>query len=266
MTGAGTTASRLGEPDLGVATVNDFVENGGMIVRVAKDVPVICDADTGFGGPINIARTVELYERAGIAALHIEDQGIPLILSDIVIPKRCGHLLGKTVVSQEEYTSRISAACLAKSSQRSAPLIICRTDAVQPLGLDEAISRMKQCYKIGAEIAFVEGILNEHDARKITSALHPMPCLINLATNGNTPNWTVKQCQEMGFRVVIFPCTGFCSVVHALRKAYSEVILEGTDVKACQGMSPKEFFEVVGLKEAMEIDAKAGGIAYNALK
>lgn len=181
------------------------------------------------------------------------------------MPKRCGHLLGKVVVSQEEYASRISAACLAQSQLPSSPLIIARTDAVQPLGLDDAITRMKQCYKIGAEIAFVEGILTEEDARKITSSLHPMPCLINLATNGNTPNWTVKQCHDMGFRVAIFPCAGFCTVVHALRAAYEEVMEKGTDVNACQGMGPREFFEVVGLKEAMEIDAKAGGVAYKSM-
>ena len=142
MTGAGTTASMLGEPDLALATLTDFVQNGSMIVRVAKDVPVICgsrllpgvgglivDADTGFGGPINAARTVQRYEQAGIAALHIEDQSTSTHFvgtNMIVSPKRCGHLLGKTVTSREEYASRINAACVAKSNLPSAPLIIAR--------------------------------------------------------------------------------------------------------------------------------------------
>ena len=140
-----------------------------------------------------------------------------------------------------------------------------RTDAIQPLGIDEALARMKQVHTLGAEVAFVEGILNESDAKKIVQTLHPMPCLLNLATNGNTPNWTVKQAREMGFRIVIFPCAGMVPVVHALRESYREVMEKGTDVEACRGMGPRGFFEVVGLKEAMEMDAQAGGIAYKGI-
>jgi 2-methylisocitrate lyase-like PEP mutase family enzyme len=196
----------------------------------------------------------------------------------VVSPKRCGHLLGKTVTSPEEYASRIGAACAAKSNLPSTPLIIARysppppeprplptnssTDAIQPHGIDDALSRMKLAHSVGAEVAFVEGILTAADAKKVVQSLHPMPCLLNLATNGNTPNWTAKEAHEMGFRIVIFPCAGMVPVVHALRESYKEVMERGTDVKACRGMGPRGFFEVVGLKEAMEIDAKAGGVAY----
>ena len=124
---------------------------------------------------------------------------------------------------------------------------------------------MKQVHTLGAEVGFVEGILNESDAKKVVQTLHPMPCLLNLATNGNTPNWTVKQAREMGFRIVIFPCAGMVPVVHALRESYREVMEKGTDVEACRGVGPRGFFEVVGLKEAMEIDAQAGGIAYKGI-
>jgi len=123
---------------------------------------------------------------------------------------------------------------------------------------------MKQSYSLGAEVAFVEGLLNEEQARKVVRELHPMPCLLNLATNGSTPNWTVKQAQEMGFKIVIFPLAGAMTAVHGMREAYREILESGTDVQSARGMGPKGFFEVVGLNKAMEIDSKAGGAAYHA--
>jgi 2-methylisocitrate lyase-like PEP mutase family enzyme len=123
---------------------------------------------------------------------------------------------------------------------------------------------MKQSYSLGAEVAFVEGLLNEEQARKVVRELHPMPCLLNLATNGSTPNWTVKQAQEMGFKIVIFPLAGAMAAVHGMREAYREILESGTDVQSARGMGPKGFFEVVGLNKAMEIDSKAGGAAYHA--
>lgn len=118
---------------------------------------------------------------------------------------------------------------------------------------------MKDAHESGAEIAFVEGIRTEDQARRVVQALHPMPALLNLATNGVTPNFAVAQAREMGFRVVIFPLAGIVPAVHAFRASYREVLEEGTDVKACRGMGPLGFFEVVGMKDAIEIDERAGG-------
>jgi len=123
---------------------------------------------------------------------------------------------------------------------------------------------MKQSFSLGAEVAFIEGLLNESQARRVVTELAPMPCLLNLATNGATPNWTVKQAQEMGFKIVIFPLAGCTAAVHGMREIYKEILEMGTDVGGMKGMGPRGFFEVVGLERAMEIDRKAGGAAYAA--
>jgi 2-methylisocitrate lyase-like PEP mutase family enzyme len=189
--------------------------------------------------------------------LHIEDQEFP---------KRCGHLAGKVVIPRNDFYVRLTAAVQAGSSSPHSPLIIARTDALQPLGLDEAIARMKGAFDLGVDVAFVEGITSEEDARRVVKELAPRPVLLNLATNGNTPNWTVTQARAMGFRVVIFPIGGWAAAVHALRAAYREIEEEGTDAKACGGLGPKELFKLVGLDEAMSVDTAAGGTAYAAIQ
>jgi 2-methylisocitrate lyase-like PEP mutase family enzyme len=124
---------------------------------------------------------------------------------------------------------------------------------------------MKEAYSIGAEVGFVEGILNAEDARRITREMAPMPMLLNLATNGVTPNWTVEEGKLLGFKIFIFPLAGIFAAVHALRESYREVLETGTDVKACKGMTPREFFNVVGLSEAMEVDRLAGSTDYKSV-
>jgi 2-methylisocitrate lyase-like PEP mutase family enzyme len=139
------------------------------------------------------------------------------------------------------------------------------TDTIQTHSVDEAISRMREAYKIGAEVGFVEGILNANDAKRIVNAVSPMPLLLNLATNGVTPNWTVEEGAKMGFKVFIFPFSGVFPVVHALRKSYKEVLEQGTDVKACGHLTPREFFSIVGLSDMMEIDKLAGSTIYKSV-
>jgi 2-methylisocitrate lyase-like PEP mutase family enzyme len=124
---------------------------------------------------------------------------------------------------------------------------------------------MQDAYKIGVEVVFVEGILNAEDAKKITAALAPMPVLLNLATNGVTPNWTVAKGKAMGFKIFIFPFSGVFPAVRALREAYREVLEKGTDIEACGDLTPREFFSIVGLTEAMEVDKKAGSVAYSSV-
>ncbi|KIX00635.1 uncharacterized protein Z518_09700 [Rhinocladiella mackenziei CBS 650.93] len=250
MSGAATAASMLGQPDLGIATQEHFIQNLNMLTSIAGNTPVIADADTGFGSVLNIARTVECYERAGTAALHIEDQ---------VMPKRCGHLKGKEIVSREEWRARLKAAVSARSGKPSAPLIIARTDSIQGHGLDEAIERIRIAGEVGVEIGFVEALLTKEDAVRAVRELAPMPLVLNLPTHGATPDFTNAEAKEMGFRITWHPLAGAVSAVHALRNAYGEVMNKGTDVATAQGMGPREFFQVMGLGDAIAFEKKITG-------
>ncbi|KAF7327824.1 RING-type domain-containing protein [Mycena kentingensis (nom. inval.)] len=250
MTGAGTSASVLGQPDLGIVSLNDMVANAGMIAGLNPTIPLIADADTGFGGAAMCARTTTQYIRAGVAGFHIEDQ---------VQQKRCGHLGHKELVPLEDYLVRIRAAANARKALDSDIVIIARSDALTPVSLDEAINRCKAAVKAGADVAFVEGLRTREEAEAVVKAFAPTPVLLNLATNGNTPNWTVQQAKEMGFRLCIFPCAAIIPAALAIRAAFREIKATGTDVQGCAGVGPKGFFEWVGLKEVMDIDAAAGG-------
>ncbi|OQV05075.1 hypothetical protein CLAIMM_09869 [Cladophialophora immunda] len=250
MSGAATAASMLGQPDLGIATQEHFVQNLHMLTSIAGGTPVIADADTGFGSVLNIVRTVQSYEKAGAAALHIEDQ---------VMPKRCGHLGGKEVVSREEWRARLKAAVSARSGKPSAPLIIARTDSLQTHGLDEAIERIRIAADVGVEVGFVEALLTKEDALRAIRELAPLPLVLNLPTYGATPNFTNAEAKEMGFKITWHPLAGAVSAVHALRKAYGEVMNKGTDVATAQGMGPKAFFQVMGLDAAIEFESEISG-------
>ncbi|KAL0573160.1 hypothetical protein V5O48_008791 [Marasmius crinis-equi] len=254
--GAATTASRLGQPDLAIATLNDFAEAGQMVSSLNPTVPVIADADTGFGGPANVARTVKSYIRAGIAALHIEDQ---------VQTKRCGHLMGKQVVSREEFLTRIRAAVLARDSIPGGSdfVIIGRTDSAQVLGMDEAIIRLKLAAAAGADVCFIEGVKTKELLESTVNALAPTPVLVNVISGGLTPAFTYQQAEEMGAKIIIFSLVSCVAMVHAVRAAMHSLKKTGTDFASAQGMDPKKFFEVMGLQEVVDLDAKAGGTAFS---
>jgi len=166
MTGAGTTMSRLGQADMGVATLHDMVTNAGMIASLSPSTPLIADADTGYGGAIMVGRTVTSYIRAGVAGLHLEDQ---------VVNKRCGHLKGKQLVDINEYASRIRAAVLAREQCGGDIVIIARTDALQSFGYDEAITRLRAAIDVGADVAFLEGVTSREDAERACKELHLRP-------------------------------------------------------------------------------------------
>jgi 2-methylisocitrate lyase-like PEP mutase family enzyme len=181
--------------------------------------------------------------------------------------------MGKAVVSREDFATRLRAAVQARSDNPSRPVLIARylkmskelkvdprTDTIQTHNIDEAITRMKEAYAIGAEVAFIEGILDAEQARTITKALHPMPVLVNLLANGVTPNWTVKEATELGFKVCIFPFAGILPAAKAMQEAYKELMETGTDKQACEsGLNPRKLFTIVGLDEALEIEKRAGG-------
>ncbi|KAF7362296.1 Oxaloacetate acetylhydrolase [Mycena venus] len=208
-----------------------------------------------FGGPANIARTVTKYARAGVAGLHIEDQ---------VQTKRCGHLLGKQVVSREEFVTRIRAAVLARDQIPGGSdfVIIGRTDSAQVLGMDEAIYRLKLASDAGADVCFIEGVKTKELLERTVSALAPKPVLVNVISGGLTPSFTSKEAESMGAKIIIFSLVSCVPMVHAVRAAMKSLRETGTDFGSAQGMGPREFFEVMGLHDVVTLDSKAGGSAF----
>ncbi|KAN0132890.1 Pyruvate/Phosphoenolpyruvate kinase-like domain containing protein [Lactarius tabidus] len=253
--GAATTASRLGQPDLAIATLNDFVQSAQMVCSLDPTCPVIADADTGFGGPAMVARTVTRYARSGVAGLHIEDQ---------VQTKRCGHLLGKQVVSREEFVTRIRAAVIARDSILGGSdfVIIGRTDSAQVLGMEEAIIRLKLAADAGADVCFIEGVKSKELLESTVQALAPKPVLVNVISGGLTPSFSSKEAEEMGAKIIIFSLVSCVAAVHGIRAAMHSLKKTGTDFTSAQGMDPKAFFEVMGLKQIVQLDAEAGGSAF----
>ena len=191
MTGAGTSLS-LGYPDLGLLTMTEMVGNAAVIARTV-DLPVIADADTGYGNELNVTRTMQEYHRAGVAGVHIEDQ---------VSPKRCGHLDGKELVSQEEFLAKIRAAAAARIDPDF--LLIARTDARAVAGLDEAVGRANAALEAGADVAFVEAIPDLAELAEVPRRVHG-PCLLNVVRGGKTPEVNLRAAEAMGYRIAILP-------------------------------------------------------------
>lgn len=248
----------MGWADLGIAQFNDMVANASMIASLDPSVPVIADADTGYGGPVMVSRTVIQYARAGVAALHIEDQ---------VQQKRCGHLLGKEIVDRDTYYARLRAAVLTRDQIGSDIMIIARTDARQTYGFDEALERLQEAVKIGVDIAFFEAPASKEEAAKVVETFKATntPCLLNMVYGGVTPNMSVEEAKALGFKLIIHP--GIC--MQPLLKAVSEELatLQKTG-KASPGDSqsgdgPKTIFNLAGLQECIELDIKSGGNSYS---
>ncbi|KAK6385753.1 uncharacterized protein PV06_07291 [Exophiala oligosperma] len=255
MTGAGTSMSRLGWADLGLATQHDMVEQAEMLANIDPTTPVIADADTGYGGPVSIARTVAKYARAGVAALHIEDQ---------VQEKRCGHLLGKEIVSQEVFYSRIQAAVNARADLGLDILIIARTDARQSLGFDEACTRLSRAAEVGADIVFLEAMTSREEMADFVRRMGATPCLLNMVSKGVTPVISVDEAADLGFKVIIFPITGFGGAIQGIRDSFAVLKKSGCEPKALVGV--EEAFELCGLIQCIELDRKAGGKALAGLR
>ena len=191
MTGAGTSAAR-GYPDFGLLTLSEMVENAATMAR-SVGIPLIADADTGYGNELNVTRTVREYEARGVAAIHIEDQ---------VAPKRCGHLDGKEVVSREAFVSRIRAAVEARRSE--AFMIIARTDARAVFDLDEAVWRANASLEAGADMAFVEAAQTLEEVAAVPRRVQG-PCLLNVVPGGRTPVFDLREAETMGYKLAILP-------------------------------------------------------------
>ncbi|MFP3313132.1 MAG: methylisocitrate lyase [Thermocladium sp.] len=232
--GGAAFSNMLGLPDLGVFTLTEMATQVSYISSTV-DIPLIVDADTGFGETINVARTVRTMEDAGAAAIHIEDQEFP---------KKCGHLSGKRVVSMDEMIKKIRAAVDARRDENF--IIIARTDARDVNGLDDAIERANAYVEAGADMIFPESLHDEEEFRTVAQRVKA-PLLANMTEFGKTPYITAKRFEELGYKVVIFPVTTFRYAMGAVRKALRTLKNEGTQ-KSLLGdmMSREEIYQLIG--------------------
>ena len=243
ISGAAITGS-LAMPDLGLITLDELLLHVRWISRVTS-LPLIVDVDTGFGEAINVMRTVRLMEEAGAAAIQIEDQ---------VLPKKCGHLSGKQLVSAEDMAKKIRAAAEARSDENF--MIIARTDARGVEGFEEAVRRAHIYLEAGADVIFPEALTSREEFERFAREVKA-PLLANMTEFGKTPYITVREFEDMGYKIVIFPVTTFRVAMGAIRKALSEILEKGTQ-KGLLGemMTRQEFYQLIGYWEYEEFDRR----------
>lgn len=239
----GCSAMMLGYPDYGLATMSEMADNAGRIARSVR-VPVIADADTGYGNELNTTRTVREYEMRGVAAIQIEDQ---------VFPKRCGHLDGKQVVPRAEFVRKIAAAVAARESADT--LIVARTDARAPEGMDEAVARMNEALAAGADVAFLEAPQSLEELQAIPRRIAG-PCLLNLAPGGRSPVPGLDEVERMGFRIAIVPALLLMSMMDRCDTVLAE--LRDTRIHPAPpgGMTIRQMMNRLGGDEWNEVSAR----------
>lgn len=248
MTGFGTAASVLGQPDVGLLTMSEMVSRAGALAAVTGDIPLIADADTGYGNPINVRRTIREYERAGVAAIHIEDQ---------VWPKKCGHMEGKQVIPQDEMVQKIRAAVDTRSDPDF--VIIARTDANAVTGFDDALRRAQAYRAAGADVIFFEAPRSLDELKAITQAFNGTPLLYNWAESGKTPLLPLDDIRGLGFKLVIFPVSLlFVSTYATLALLDSLKQGQTPSVFAGQSLTFAQFTQQVGLSEIQALERRYG--------
>ena len=242
MTGYGQAASHLGKPDVGLLTLTEMVARASNIVE-AVNVPVIADADTGFGNAVNVMRTLREYEKAGVAAIQLEDQ---------VAPKKCGHMTGRQVVSKEEMVGKIKAAADVRTDPDL--MIIARTDARTVHGIGEALERAKAYEEAGADILFIESPESVEEMKQITTSFK-VPVLANMVEGGRTPFLPVQDLQGLGYDLVIFPTASTYLVTKALTRLMTVLKDTGTTASLIPEMITfEEFNDLIGLTKIREIE------------
>jgi len=248
MTGFGTAASLLGRPDVGLLGLSEMADNARRIVA-ATDLPVIADADTGYGNQINAIRTVQVYEQAGVAGIHIEDQQLP---------KKCGHMEGKIVLPREEFVAKIAAAVEAR--QNPDFTIIARTDARAPHGLDEALARAHGAHQAGADVLFVEALQSPDELATVTSELRDIPLVFNWAEGGKTPPLSLAEITELGFAMIIMPISTLLVATRAMQHVLAQIKTDGTPKNALATMPAfDEFTDTIGLPEIIDLEQRFAG-------
>jgi carboxyvinyl-carboxyphosphonate phosphorylmutase len=249
MTGAGTALTQLGKPDLGFATLTEMASNAAAMTSTVS-IPLIADADTGYGGSLNVYRTVREYEKAGVAALHIEDQ---------VFPKRCGHLDGKQVVPTEDMVIKLRAAVEARTDEDL--VLIARTDALAVTGLDDTLRRCHAYVEAGADVLFVEAVRTREEIERVVREVD-VPLLYNFVEHGKSPLLSVAELQRLGFKIVIFPGSIMLAVLPLVREILGEIKQHGTtEVLLDRMTNVVELFETMGLSDMLALAARVAGIA-----
>jgi 2-methylisocitrate lyase-like PEP mutase family enzyme len=247
MTGYGTSASRLGMADMGFAGLAEMSDQARNLAA-AVSIPLIADADTGYGNALNVRRTVQAYEAAGVAAMHIEDQSLP---------KRCGHMAGKQVVPSEEFAQKIRAAVEAR--QDPDLMIIARTDAIAVTGFDDAMRRAELAAKAGADMLFLEAMEGEAQFEKVARSFD-LPLLFNYTTSGQrTPLIPIEELRRMRYAVIIMP-TQSLLVATAAVQSFLTRLRAGDDARALssEGMPWSEFNTFIGADEQMALSEQYG--------
>ncbi len=248
MTGFGSTASLLGRPDVGLLGGAEMIDNARRIAA-AVDVPLISDADTGYGNPINVVRTVREHEQAGVAAIHLEDQ---------IMPKKCGHMTGKAVVPVEEMVAKVRAAVAARTDPDF--LLIARTDARAVEGLDAALSRARAYAEAGADALFVEAPTSEAEIETVARSLPDVPLVFNWAEGGRTPPVSLARLRELGFALVIFPVGTLLAATAGIRSLLSTLRDDGVPSAALPGLPGfDEFLDFIGLPEVQHLEQRFQG-------
>ncbi|MFN3718082.1 MAG: oxaloacetate decarboxylase [Rhizobium rhizophilum] len=243
VTGYGTVASTLGIPDAGIATYRDMIERIAQMTKLTR-TPIIADADTGYGGLLNVRHTVRGYEEAGVSAIQLEDQEFP---------KKCGHTPNRRVVPMADMVKKIEVAVDSRRSDDF--LIIARTDARTSLGLDEAVRRAKAYAAAGADILFVESPESTEEVKAIAEAID-RPLLANMVNGGRTPLLPASALQALGYKIAIYPALGFLAHGHALRHAYQDLLDNGITTDAVPLYPFKDFNSLLGFEDVWAFEKK----------
>lgn len=248
MTGFGTSASMLGQPDVGLLTMSEMVSRAAALAAVVGDLPLIADADTGYGNPINVRRTIREYERAGVAGLHIEDQ---------VWPKKCGHMEGKQVIPMEEMAQKVRAAVDARTDPDF--VIIARTDANAVHGLEDALRRGHAYREAGADVIFIEAPRSREELAAIVQAFPGVPQVFNWAESGKTPLLSLEEIGALGFKLVIFPVSLLFAATYAMLQLL-EVLKRGETPSGFgeQMVTFSQFTSSIGLPEIQALERRYG--------
>lgn len=243
-TGYGSSAALLGMPDFGFLNAGETVDNAGRIIRAVK-VPVLVDADTGYGNPLNVWRLVQDLERLGAYGIFLEDQ---------VWPKRCGHMIGKDVIQIDRYLPKLKAALEARRSKDF--IIVARTDARGPIGLDEAIARGKAYRKAGADVIFIEAPRSIEELKKVAIEIDA-PLVANMIEDGITPTLPSQELLRLGYRIAVFPLSALYSATYAIREVLTELKNTGTTKQSRKTMVTfKDFNRLVDLDRYINLEKR----------
>jgi 2,3-dimethylmalate lyase len=243
-TGYGSSAALLGMPDFGLLNSGETVDNAMRIIRAVR-VPVLVDADTGYGNPLNVWRLVRDLESLGAAGIFLEDQ---------VWPKRCGHMIGKDVIPKDEYIPKLKAAIEARQSKDF--IIVARTDARAPIGLEEAIERGKAYRKAGADVIFVEAPRSVEELKKVADEIDA-PLVANMIEDGVTPNLSASELLKLGYQIAVFPLSAIYSATFAMKRVLTELKNTGATKDARKVMITfKDFNQFINLDHYLDLERR----------